>query len=98
MCFAICKGGKQIGFARVVTDFTIFAYLADVFIDQNEQQKGYGKILVSEILNHESLKHIRRWHLLTKDAQKLYELFGFTNPVDPTRHMEKIAKPLWFNE
>ena len=93
LCFGVYKKNKQIGFARVVTDFTIFAYLADVFIDQHEQRKGYAKKLFEEILADERFKQIRRWHLLTRDAQKFYEQFGFTNPVDPTRHMEKITQP-----
>jgi len=92
-CFGIYKRQKQIGFARVITDFATFAYLADVFIDKNEQSKGYGKQLINEILAHEDLKDIRRWHLLTSDAQKLYKKFGFSNPENPSRHMEKREKP-----
>lgn len=92
-CFGIYKNEKQIGFARVITDFTIFAYLADVFIDEKEQKKGYATKLLQAILSHEDLEGIRRWHLLTEDSQKLYERFGFSNPENPFRHMEKTNKP-----
>ncbi len=88
-CFGIYKNENQIGFARVITDFTVFAYLADVFIDESEQSKGYGRQLLQRIFSHKELKGLRRWHLLTGDAQKLYEKFGFSSPENPIRHMEK---------
>ncbi len=92
-CFGMYKKQKQIGFARVITDFAVFAYLADVFIDKSEQRKGYGKQLLQKIFSHEDLKNLRRWHLVTGDAQKLYEKFGFTHPENPLRHMEKQQQP-----
>lgn len=91
-CFGLYKNQKQIGFARVITDFTIFAYIADVFIDQREQKKGYATQLLQRIASHENLQGIRRWHLLTKDAHKLYKKTGFSTLSDSFRHMEKIKK------
>ncbi len=87
-CFGMYFKGKQIGFARVVTDYTIFAYLADVFIDESERGKGLGKQLVDAIVNHKRLEGLRRWHLLTEDAQGLYAQFGFIAPKNPENHME----------
>ena len=92
-CFGIFEARKQIGFARVITDFTTFAYLADVFIDENQRGKGLAKKLVHEIMTHEKLKGLKRWHLVTADAQSLYSQYGFTVPQDPSRHMEKRVKP-----
>jgi N-acetylglutamate synthase-like GNAT family acetyltransferase len=92
-CFGVYKNSNQVGFARAVTDFTTFAYLADVFIDPEEQGKGYGKRLVYEILNDERLKNIRRWHLITKDAQDFYTEMSFSPLTGPEKHMEKYRKP-----
>ena len=92
-CFGVYKQGRQIGFARVVTDFAVFAYLADVFIDSEEQQKGYAGTLINDIMNHTALQTIKRWHLLTRDAQNFYRKFGFEHPVEQHRHMELIKKP-----
>ena len=92
-CFGVYKHTKQIGFARVITDYTTFAYLADVFIDPQEQNKGYGKILIAEVLKHEKLKGLRRWHLITRDAQDFYQKLEFSLVANPEGHMEKYNKP-----
>lgn len=93
LCFGVYRGREQVGFARAITDFTTFAYLADVFIDENERGKGLGRLLIETIVSHEELSGLRRWHLLTSDAQDLYRKFGFTNPEDPLIHMEKRGTP-----
>ena len=87
-CFALMKENEQLGFARVITDFTTFAYLADVFIVEKAQGKGLGKMLIGEILAHPSLQGLRRWTLGTKDAHGLYAQFGFV-PADASREMVK---------
>ena len=92
-CFGLFEAKRQIGFARVITDFTTFAFLADVFVDEDSRGKGLGKRLVTEILNHEDLKGLKRWHLITDDAQGLYKQLGFVVPGDPFKHMEKRKKP-----
>ena len=92
-CFGMYEKDRQIGFARVITDFTTFAYLADVFVDENQRGKGLGQKLVKTILDHEELVDLRRWHLLTDDAQGLYSRYGFTTPNDPSLHMEKRKRP-----
>ena len=75
----------QIGFARVMSDFTTFAYIADVFILETYRGHGLGKWLVECILSHPELQNLRRWTLNTKDAHTLYTRFGFkpiTNPEE----------------
>ncbi len=83
---------KQIGFARVITDFAVFAYLADVFILPEYRGKGYGRQLISSVMSYPKLAGLRRWQLVTYDAQELYRKFGFENPAYPDHHME-IAIP-----
>lgn len=73
--------GKQVGFARVVTDYATFGYLADVFVIEKFRGKGLAKWMMEEIMNHEDLQGLRRWMLATKDAHGLYVKFGFL-PLD----------------
>jgi len=87
LCFGIYYRDKQIGYARMVTDKATFAYLADVFIDENYRGKGLGKWLVETILAHRHLKDLRRILLVTKDTHKLYEQCGFTSINNPERYM-----------
>ena len=88
--FGMYFEGKQIGYARVVTDFYRFAYLLDVFIVEEFQGKGLGKQLMDYVFNEPSIKNISTWKLATKDAHHLYEKFGFTALAKPERMMEKI--------
>jgi GNAT superfamily N-acetyltransferase len=77
----------QVGFARVISDYATFAYLADVFILPEYQGRGLGKWLVATILNHPELQLVGRWGLFTKDAHDLYQRFGFTVQEDPQQFM-----------
>jgi GNAT superfamily N-acetyltransferase len=70
-------GGEQVGFARVVTDYATFAWLADVYIEPEHRGHGLGKRLVAEVLEHPQLQGVRRWMLGTADAHELYRRFGF---------------------
>jgi GNAT superfamily N-acetyltransferase len=81
--------GRQVGFARLVTDRATFAYLADVFIDEKERGKGLSKFLMREILSHPDLRGLRRMLLATRDAHSLYEQFGFKAPAKPQNLMER---------
>ena len=78
LCFGLYKSNKQIGFARLVTDKATFAYLADVFILEEHRGKGLSKWLIEVIQSHPELQGLRRWMLMTRDAQGLYEQFGWT--------------------
>ncbi|HEX8162643.1 MAG TPA: GNAT family N-acetyltransferase [Pyrinomonadaceae bacterium] len=77
--FGLYKGGAQVGFARVVTDYATFAWLADVFVLDSERGRGLGVWLVETILSHPDLRGVRRWLLATRDAQELYRRFGFSD-------------------
>jgi N-acetylglutamate synthase-like GNAT family acetyltransferase len=88
LCFGVYFQGGQVGFARVISDYTTFAYLADVFILPPHRGKGLSKILVKTILAHPELQGLRRWMLITADAQTLYASFGFRTIEHPERHME----------
>ena|SRR5688572_7781983 len=79
---------KQIGFARVVTDYSVFAYLCDVFIHEDYRDRALGKWLMECVLSHPELQGLKRWCLLTKDAHGLYKQFGFRELDDPSRWME----------
>ena len=87
--FGVYLGNRQIGYARVVTDFTIFAYILDVFIVKNERRKGYSKKLMNHILTHPELKNIENWKLATLDAHGLYEKYGFNKIANPEKMMER---------
>jgi GNAT superfamily N-acetyltransferase len=86
-CFGIYKSGKQVGFARVISDHATFAYLADVFVVPEERGRGLGKWLMATIMKSGQYQNLRRWLLATKDAHELYRQFGFTEPP-PGRVME----------
>ena len=87
LCFGIyMKEGKQIGYARVVTDYTFFGYIMDFIVFKEYQGNGYGKILMDFMMDHEVIKNLRTIGLKTKDAHKFYESYGFKS-ID--------ASPLW---
>ena len=86
-CFGIYKSGKQVGFARVISDHATFAYLADVFVIPAERGHGLGKWLMATIMKSGQYQNLRRWLLATKDAHELYRQFGFTE-APPGRVME----------
>ena len=76
--FGVYKGDRQIGFARVVTDYSTFAYLADVFVLDEFRCDGVGKWLIEVVVSHPGLAGLRRWILATRDAHGLYRKSGFT--------------------
>lgn len=88
LCFGLLEGSRQIGFARVVTDYATFAYLADVFILEGYRGRGLAKFLMESIVKHPRLQGLRRWLLATRDAHSLYEKFGFIPLARPDRFME----------
>lgn len=88
LCFGVYKGKAQIGFARVITDYATFAYLADVFVVKAHQGKGLGKRLVGTVLRHPGLQTCS-WTLFTKDAHALHAHFGFERPTAPERLLRR---------
>jgi len=98
LCFGIYDAaGTQAGFARVVSDFATFAYIADVFVLDSRRGHGLGKFLMESIKQHPRLQGLRRWVLTTRDAHGLYEQYGFTSPKFPERYME-ILRPNLYSE
>jgi GNAT superfamily N-acetyltransferase len=83
-------GGRQVGMARVVTDYCIVAYLCDVFIHEDYRGHGLGKWLMQSMLDHPDLKHVRRWLLATDDAHGLYRQFGFEPLTDVEKWMQRL--------
>jgi GNAT superfamily N-acetyltransferase len=88
LCFAAYDGEALVGFARVVTDYAVFAYLGDVFVIESHRGRGVSKMIMKEIMEHPGLQGLRRWSLLTSDAHGLYRQFGFGELANPEKHME----------
>lgn len=88
LCFGVFHENKQIGFARVISDFVSFAYLKDVFILEEFRGLGLSKWLLETILNLPELKLVKCWMLKTADAHALYSQFGFSKPLKPEMIME----------
>ena len=91
LCFGLYKDKKQVGFARVVTDYATFAYLGDVYVLPELQGNGLGTWLMKVVIEHPNLQGFRRWVLATRDAHRLYKNFGFSELKHPERWMEKAA-------
>ena len=86
--FSLFLDKKQIGYARLATDYGQFAYVMDVIICPAHQRKGYGLILMQSILAHDLLKDVKTWRLATEDAQALYLKCGFKLSEKPQNLME----------
>jgi GNAT superfamily N-acetyltransferase len=89
--------GSQVGFARTVTDFATYAYLADVYVEGEHRGKGLGKFLIDCVVSEPRLQNLRRWALATADAHGLYARHGFRSSPTPETHMflERSASQLW---
>ncbi|MCA6100360.1 GNAT family N-acetyltransferase [Bradyrhizobium australafricanum] len=92
ICFGVYHRAAQVGFARIVTDRSTFALLADVFILEAHRGKRLSKWLVRCVVEHEDLQGLRRFLLATSDAHGLYRQFGFEALGNPSRFME-IVRP-----
>lgn len=88
LCFGLYHKNEQVGFARVISDFTTFAYLGDVFILEGHRGNGLSKELMKTVFAHPQLQGLRRFCLGTHDAHKLYEQFGFHVIKRPELWME----------
>jgi N-acetylglutamate synthase-like GNAT family acetyltransferase len=95
LCFGVYEHDKQIGFARVISDFSTIAYLGDVYVLEEYRGKGLSKWLMETIMSHPQLQGLRRWILLTGDAHELYRQFGWTSIADPTKWMELHNKNVY---
>lgn len=88
ICFGAYEGGRQVGFARVITDRATFGYLADVFVLEPWRGRGLSRRLVEAVKAHPELQGLRRFMLATRDAHGLYRKFGFGAPASPGSLME----------
>jgi GNAT superfamily N-acetyltransferase len=89
LSFGLYVGETLVGFARVITDYTTFAYVADVFVLASHRGKGLGVWLMEVVRAHPELQNMRRWVLATRDAHDLYRKTGFTD-VDAGRFMQVL--------
>ena len=89
---AFLKDGEQIGYGRVVSDKTRFAYILDMCIDENYRRKGIGQKIIHHILSHYELSDVYQWLLITKDAHDFYAKFGF-KPVSRPLDLMEIRNP-----
>jgi GNAT superfamily N-acetyltransferase len=92
LVFGVYEGTRQVGLARVVSDYSIFAYLCDVYIHEQHRARGLGKWLIETIMAHPDLQGLRRWTLVTLDAHELYRQFGWEGLKEPQGWME-ILRP-----
>lgn len=92
LCFGAFLGARQVGFARVVSDFASIAYIADVFVVPEHRGRGIAKLLMRSILEHPELQGLRRILLATRDAHALYAQFGF-RPLSNPEHFMSMHKP-----
>jgi GNAT superfamily N-acetyltransferase len=90
--FGIYIKKKQIGYARVITDYAEFAYIVDVFISEGHRDKGLGKLLMEHILSFSELNTIKIWRLTTTDSHGFYQKFGFKELANTSRFMELVTK------
>jgi GNAT superfamily N-acetyltransferase len=91
LTFGLFRDDEQVGFARVVTDYATFAYLADVFVLEPHRGQGLGKWMIEIVFSHPELQGLRRWILATRDAHGLYRKYGFAELEEPPIFMEKYS-------
>ena len=89
LIFGVYHGTRQAGFARVITDRATYAYLSDVFVLEPYRKRGLSKWLVECILAHPDLQGLRRFALFTRDAQGLYQRYGFAPPQGASTYLER---------
>jgi GNAT superfamily N-acetyltransferase len=92
LVFGLYDGDEQIGLARIVSDYAVFAYLCDVFIHEDYRAHGLGKWLMETVMSHPDLQGLRRWVLATHDAHGLYEQYGWTQLENPNNWMEILNR------
>ena len=90
--FGLYDGEKQIGLARVVTDYVLYAYLCDVYVLEEYRGQGLGKWLLSCMMSYPGFDSLRLWTLRTRDAHGLYRQFGFTEVAQPERYMDRMRR------
>lgn len=87
-CIGVFHRDVQIGFARFITDYAVFAYLADVYVEEAHRGLGLSKQMMANLMSEPWVKHLRRLFLATMDAHGLYSQYGF----HPVRHPERLME------
>lgn len=95
ICFGGFLDGRQVAFARVVTDRATYAALLDVFVVREHRGRGHAQALMRAVMAHPDLEDLRRFMLTTADAHGLYAKFGFVALTAPDRHMERYDPELY---
>jgi len=85
---AFIEGENQVGYARVISDKTRFAYILDVYVDENYRKKGIGQKMIGYIVSHYELRDVFQWMLVTRDAHGVYSKLGFKTISNPSAWME----------
>lgn len=93
VCVGVYEDGRQLGFARAVTDLATYAYLTDVIVETEARGRGIGSWMIETLVGHPDLQGLRRMTLFTRDAQRLYERFGFSTEMPASTYMERRPKP-----
>ena len=93
VCVGVYRAGRQLAFARAVTDLATYAYLTDVIVVEDERGNGIGSWMIEALLDHPDLQGLRRITLFTRDAQALYEKYGFTTEMPKSIYMEMRPGP-----
>ena len=90
LCFGVySQDNQQVGFGRVITDYTTYAYICDVIIEASHRRKGLASALIKEMLKHPDLQGLKTWSLVaTKEAKKIYKDNGFLPPLSPCEVLE----------
>ena len=92
LCYGVYRGGEQVGFGRLVTDFATFAYVADVFILDAHRGRGLARWMARCMVDTPELQGLRRWLLATRDAHAVYESVGFETVTEPSRFMQILNR------
>lgn len=96
-CIGILKDGMQIGYGRLITDYTTFAYLADVYVEEQHRGQGLSRKMMEVLMEQAWVQGLRKVMLATLDAHGLYAKFGFTPMVISERYME-ISRPIIYGD
>lgn len=95
--FGLFHNDNQIGFARVISDFSTIAYLGDIYILEKYRGQGLSNKLMDCVMTHPHLQGLRRWILLTSTADWLYEKYGFIKVPKPELYMENYDQDVYKN-
>jgi len=101
LCFGLYRnkengnGREQIGLARVISDYTTYAYLCDVYVLESHRGRGLGTWFMECVMHHPDLQGLRRFNLVTRDAHGLYRKLGFVVTANPGGYMEILKRDLY---